>query len=440
GSYKTRPLQHQAATLLLPDTSRASSSTTTDQDAPSPNTSPNNETTASLIHSTNVEEPNEIEDAKFDMTIIGNLSKPVSIRHQLATDALWCYFQAFLTKVKLKNYKEVMKESCWIEVMQEEIHDVLKNKARLVAKGYRQEEGIDFEESFASVACIEAIRIFIAYVAHKNMTVFHMDMKTAFLNGILKEEVYVSQPEGFVDQDHPIHVFRLKKTLYRRKQAPRAWYDLLSTFLLSQHFIKGVVDLTLFTQKEGEHIILVQIYVDDIIFASTNLSFCDKLANQMHKRFKMSMMRKMSFFLGIQISQNPRGIFINQSKYALEMQKKYGLDYCDVVDMPMKDTRFDLMAFADSGHAGCQESKKSTSGSAQFLGEKTKHIAVRYHFIKEQVENEIFELYFLKTAYQLADIFTKALVRECLEFHINLLGMQSITPEELKHLAESEEE
>ncbi|GJR32885.1 copia protein [Tanacetum coccineum] len=312
-----------------------------------------------------------------------------------------------------------MEESCWIEAMQEEIHE--------------------FER-------------------------LEMDVKTAFLNEIIKEEVYVSQPEGFVNQDHPNHVFRLKKALYSLKQAPRA---------------------------------------------------C------------------------------PRGIFINQSKFALEMLKKYGLEQCDAVDILMvgqskldedpngtlvdpryrgmvgslmyltaslwypKDTGFSLKAFADADYAGCQDSRKSTSGSAQFLGEKliswsskkqkctaisttkaeyislsgccaqilwmwshltdygfdynkiplysdlksaialscntmqhskTKHIAFRYHFIKKQVENEVVELYFIKTDYQLVDIFTKALARERFKFLINRLGMQSITLKELKRLAESDEE
>ncbi|GJS86276.1 retrovirus-related pol polyprotein from transposon TNT 1-94 [Tanacetum coccineum] len=315
----------------------------------------------------------------------------------------------------------------WIfKVKLDEYGGVLKNKARLVAKGYRQYEEIDLKKSFAPVAHIEAIHIFIAYAAHMNMTVFQMDVKTAFLNGILKEEVYVSQPEGFIDQEHLTHVFRLKKALYGLKQVPWAWYDMLSKFLLSQHFVKRVVDPTLFTRKEGERIILVQIYV----VASTNPSFCDKFADQMSKRFNMSMMGKMSFFLGLQISQSPRGIFINQSKYALEMLKKYGLDQCEPVDIPMverlkldedlngtlvdptryrgmvellmscfqicsvtrkaiekhltavkrvfwylngtinmglwylKDTGFDLTAFADADHAGCQDSRKSTSASA----------------------------------------------------------------------------
>ncbi|GJR48672.1 retrovirus-related pol polyprotein from transposon TNT 1-94 [Tanacetum coccineum] len=254
------------------------------------------------------------------------------------------------TKEDLKNYKEAMIESSWIEAMQQEVHEferlklwelvprldkamiislkwifkvkldeyggVLKYRARLVAKGYCHEEGIDFEESFAPVARIEAIRIFLAYAAYKNMVVFQMDVKMAFLNIILKEEA-------------------LKKSLYGLKQAPRAWYDMLSKFLLSQKFVKGVVGLTLFTWKEGNDLILVQSYVDDIIFASTNPIFCDKFAKLMSKRFKMSMMGQISFFLGLQISQSPRGIFINQSKYALKMLKKYGLDQCDAVDIPM---------------------------------------------------------------------------------------------------------
>ncbi|GJW73915.1 retrovirus-related pol polyprotein from transposon TNT 1-94 [Tanacetum coccineum] len=167
------------------------------------------------------------------------------------------------------------------------------------------------------------------------MEFFQMDVKKAFLNGELKEEVYVSQPEGFVDQEYPSHVYKLKKALYGLKQAPRAWYDMLSSFLISQHFSKGVVDPTLFTQKAGNDLLLVQIYVDDIIFASTNTALCNEFANQMTTKFKMSMMGQMSFFLGLQISQSPRGIFLNQSKYAYEIIKKYGLLTSDYVDTPM---------------------------------------------------------------------------------------------------------
>ncbi|GKD70739.1 retrovirus-related pol polyprotein from transposon TNT 1-94 [Tanacetum coccineum] len=140
------------------------------------------------------------------------------------------------------------------------------------------------------------------------MPMYQMDVKTAFLNGELKEEVYVSQPEGFVDPDHPTHVYRLKKALYGLKQAHRAWYDTLSRFLLDNKFSKGAVDPTLFTRKTGKHILLVQICVDDIIFASTDPKACDIFSNEMS-------------------SQNPGGIFINQSKFYLEILKKFRMDF-----------------------------------------------------------------------------------------------------------------
>nr|GEU94825.1 retrovirus-related Pol polyprotein from transposon TNT 1-94 [Tanacetum cinerariifolium] len=169
----------------------------------------------------------------------------------------------------------------WIyKVKLDEYGDVLKNKARLVAKGYQKEEGIDFEESFAPVARIEAICIFIANAASKNMTIYQMDVKTAFLNGELKEEVYVSQPEGFVDPDHPTHVYRLKKALYGLKHVPRAWYDTLSRFLLDNNFSKGAVDLTLFTRKIGKHILLVQIY-------KFGTDSCDSVDTPMVDRLKL---------------------------------------------------------------------------------------------------------------------------------------------------------
>nr|GFA05079.1 retrovirus-related Pol polyprotein from transposon TNT 1-94 [Tanacetum cinerariifolium] len=156
--------------------------------------------------------------------IIGRLSRPISTWLQLHEQALFCYYDAFLTSVETKTYKDALTQSCWIEAMQEELNEFerLEKKARLVAHGYRQEKRIDFEESFALVARLEAIWIFLAYVAHKNMAVYQMDVKTAYLNGNLREEVYVSQPDGFVDQDNPNHVYKLKKALYGLKQAPHA--------------------------------------------------------------------------------------------------------------------------------------------------------------------------------------------------------------------------
>ncbi|GJX48256.1 retrovirus-related pol polyprotein from transposon TNT 1-94 [Tanacetum coccineum] len=248
-------------------------------------------------------------------------------------------------------------------------------------------------------------------------------------------------------KDNPSHVYKLKKALYGLKQAPRAWYDMLSSFLISQHFFKGAVDPTLLTRKARNDLLLVQIYVDDIIFASTNTALCNEFANLMTTKFKMSMMGQMSFFLGLQISQSPRGIFLNQSKYASEIIKKYGLLTSDFVDTPIveknkldedlqgtpvdatlyhgmigslmyltssrpdliyavclcaryqakptekhlnavkrifrylkgtinmglcysKDTDMSLTAYSDADHTGCQDTRCSTSGSAQFLGDK----------------------------------------------------------------------
>nr|GFB80396.1 hypothetical protein [Tanacetum cinerariifolium] len=322
-----------------------------------------------------------------------------------------------------------------------------------------------------------------------------MDVKTAFLNGNLREEVYVSQSDGFVDQYNPNHMYKLKKAIYGLKQAPRAWYDMLSSFLLSQDLSKGSVDPTLFIRRNGNDLLL------------------------------MSMISKISFFLGLQISQSLRGIFINQSKYALESLKKYDFETCDPVDTPMVeksklgedkeekavdpshyvDSSIALTTFTDADHAGCQDTCSNISGSLQFLGDKliswsskrqnsaaisstkakyialsgccaqilwtrsqltdyglgfnkipmyydnksaialccnnvqhfrSKHIDIRYHFIKEHVENGVTELYFVNTKYQLADLFTKALGRERIEFLINKLGMRSFTPETLKQLTD----
>ncbi|GKC65663.1 retrovirus-related pol polyprotein from transposon TNT 1-94 [Tanacetum coccineum] len=236
--------------LVLVDSTGTPSSTSVDQDAPSPSTS---------------QTPQEIQ--ALNQHLKNLLLRPFSTRYQLQTEALFCYYDAFLSSVEPKSYKEALTESCWIEAMQEELNEfenlevwelvprpdrvmiitlkwvykvkldelggVLKNKARLVAKGYRQEEGIDFEESFAPVTRLKAIRIFISFVLHMNMIVYQMDVKTAFLNDILCEEVYVSQPDGFVDPKNLNHVYKLKKDLYMLKQTLRAWYDLLSSYPLS---------------------------------------------------------------------------------------------------------------------------------------------------------------------------------------------------------------
>nr|GEW68843.1 retrovirus-related Pol polyprotein from transposon TNT 1-94 [Tanacetum cinerariifolium] len=377
-----RPVSPALAVPAPINSAGTPSSTAIDQDAPSPSHSPSYSALQSpCLHQGVAAESTPFAPVDKDPFINIFASEPtsassssgdaISTRKQLATDALWCLYNHVLLKVEPKNFKSAITEDCWFQTMQDEIYefdrlqvwelvpqpdcvmiiafkwiykfkldeygDVPKNKARLVAKGYRQEEGINFEESFTLVSCIEALRRFIANAASKNKTIYQMNIKTTFLNGELKEEVYVSQPMGFIDPEHLTHVYRLKKARYGLKQAPRGWYDTMSWFLLDNKFSKGAVDPTLFTQKTGKHILLVQIYVDDIIFALTDPKACDIFSNEMSSKFQILMMGQILFFLGLQVSQNVGGIFINQSKFALEILKKFGMDLCDPVDTPMVD-------------------------------------------------------------------------------------------------------
>ncbi|GJV76176.1 retrovirus-related pol polyprotein from transposon TNT 1-94 [Tanacetum coccineum] len=337
-------------------------STSIEQDAPSTRSSSNvrpSHTLFELISRWTKDHP--------IANVIGDPSRSISTRKQLKTDAMWCYFDAFLTYVEPKKFKQAMTEPSWIDAMQEEIHEFERLQVwELVSclDKVMKEEVIDFEESFEPVARIEAICIFIANATNKNMTIFQMDVKTAFLNRELKEEVYVSKPEGFVDQDNPSHVYKLKKALYGVKQAPRAWYDMLLSFLISQHFSKGAVDPTIFTWKAGNDLLL----------------------------FKKWMMGKMSFFLGLQISQNIPMVEKNKLDEDLQGTPVDATLYCGMIGSLMyltssrpdliyagtinmglwysKDTGMSLTAYSDADHAGCQDTRRSTSRSAQFLGDK----------------------------------------------------------------------
>ncbi|KAJ9536426.1 LOW QUALITY PROTEIN: hypothetical protein OSB04_un000384 [Centaurea solstitialis] len=532
--------------------------------------------------------------------IIGDPTSTVKTR---AASANECNFSVFLTDTEPTRVSDALQDSDWVTAMQEELNQfsalkvwrlvkrpqdksiidtkwlfknkkdehgtIVRNKARLVAKGYRQQEGIDYDQTFAPVARLEAIRMFLAYAAYKDFTVFQMDVKTAFLYGHLKEEVYVTQPEGFVDPDHPDYVYILDKALYGLKQAPRAWYEELSTYLLSKGFKKGSVDSTLFIMKEGDHIVVIQVYVDDIIFGSTSKDLCKKFETIMTQEFKMSMMGEINFFLGLQVKQFTDGIFINQSKYIFDLLKKYDMSSCNSIGTPMatgnkigpdhegkdvdlrtyrgmvgslmyltasrpdimfatcvcaryqakpkeshlaavkrifrylkgtpyyglwypKGLGFELQAYSDADYGGCNMDRKSTSGHIQLLGNKlvswaskkqqcvststaeseyvaaasccsqvlwmqtqlrdygfvykkipiycdsksaiaisanpvqhskTKHIDIRYHFLKDNVEKENIELYFVNTEHQLADLFTKALDEKRFKFLISRLDM-----------------
>ncbi|GJV03698.1 putative ribonuclease H-like domain-containing protein, partial [Tanacetum coccineum] len=311
---------------------------------------------------------------------------------------------------------------------------VVRNKARLVAQGYTQEEGIDYDEVFAPVARIEAIRLFLAFASFMGFIVYQMDVKSAFLYGTIDEEVYVSQPPGFVDPDHPKKVYKVVKALYGLHQAPRAWYATLSTFLEKHGYKRGTIDKTLFIKRDKKDIMLVQVYVDDIIFGSTKKSWCDEFEALMKSRFQMSSMGELTFFLGLQVKQNKAGIFISQDKYVAEILKKFDLVNVKTAITPMetkvaltkdeeavdvdvtpktshlndvkrifkyhkgkpnlglwyhRESPFDLEAFSDSDYGGSNLDRKSTTGSGyQQKDRKPSQNDKTEHGMEKTVQNQ----------------------------------------------------
>ncbi|KAD4180484.1 hypothetical protein E3N88_29075 [Mikania micrantha] len=298
--------------------------------------------------------------------ILGDLSKGVQTRSQISN---FCLHAAFLSQIEPSKYQEALKDNNWVEAMQDELLQfkrqnvwtlcplpdgkypigtrwvfrnktddrgiIIKNKARLVVQGYCQEEGIDYDETFAPVARLEAIRLFLAFAISHNIKVYQMDIKSAFLYGTIKEEVYVCQPPGFDDVHHPDWVYKLDKALYGLKQAPRAWYDTLSQFLLSNKFSRGTIDKTLFIKRVDKELLLVQIYVDDIIFGSTKQSMCEQFSKLMSSKFEMSALSELKTFLGLQVKQNPHGTFIHQSKYVKDLLNKFDMNDCKIISTPM---------------------------------------------------------------------------------------------------------
>ncbi|KAI3810977.1 hypothetical protein L1987_20690 [Smallanthus sonchifolius] len=434
-----------------------------------------------------------------------------------------------------------------------------------------QEEGIDYDEVFAPVARLEAIRIFLAYAASKNFMIYQIDVKSAFLYGKIGEEVYVKQPPGFVDPAHPNKVLKLDKALYGLHQAPRAWYETLSGYLLSNNFRRGAIDQTLFIKDEGGEILLVQIYVDDIIFGSTRKKLCKDFEVLMHSKFEMSSMGELNFFLGLQVKHVPNGIFISQSKYVKSILERFKMADCSAARTPMqvhhqlspdkegqdtdqhqyramigslmyltasrpdimfavylcarfqaapkvshlqavrrilrylkgapklglwypKNENVNLYAYTDNDYGGCNLDKKSTSGGCQFLGgrliswkckkqscvststaeaeyivassccaqviwiqnqmldygmtfmqtpihidnmsaisitnnpvqhSKTKHINIRYHFIRDQAEKKRIVLSKVHTNEQYADLFTKPFDEARFRYLVESIGMMN---------------
>ncbi|GJR81625.1 putative ribonuclease H-like domain-containing protein [Tanacetum coccineum] len=514
-----------------------------------------------------------------------------------------CLFACFLSQHEPKKISEALEDESWVDAMQEELLQfeiqkvwilvdlpygkkaigtkwvyrnkkdergvVVRNKARLVAQGHRQEEGIDYDEVFAPVARLEAIRIFLAFASYMGFIVYQMDVKSAFLYGKIDEEVYVSQPPGFQDPKSPQKVYKVVKALYGLHQAPRAWYATLSTFLLKNGYRRGTIDKTLFLKKDKHDIILVQVYVDDIIFGSTKKSWCDEFEALMKSRFQMSSMGELTFFLGLQVKQKLDGIFISQDKYVAEILKKFDFASVKTASTPIetqkplvkdeeasdvdvhlyrsmigslmyvtasrpdimfavcacsrfqvtpktshlsavkrifrylkgkpslglwypRESSFDLESYSDSDYAGANLDRKSTTGGCQFLGRrlitwqckkqtivatstteaeyvaaasccgqvlwiqnqmldygfnfmntkiyidnesticivknpvyhsKTKHIAIRHHFIRDAYEKKLIQVLKIHTNDNVADLLTKAFDVSRFQFLVVSIGM-----------------
>ncbi|GJX27410.1 putative ribonuclease H-like domain-containing protein [Tanacetum coccineum] len=256
-----------------------------------------------------------------------------------------CLFACFLSQQEPTKIAQALDDESWAigtkwvyRNKKDERGIVVRNKARLVAQGYKQEEGIDYDEVFAPVARIEAIRLFLAYASFMNFLVYQMDLKSAFHHGTIEEEVYVSQPPGFVDPEFLEKVYKVEKALYGLHQAPRAWYETLSTYLLDNGFYRGQIDKTLFIKRVKDDILLVQVYVDDIIFGSTKVFIYRFWSKYMHKGSDSSM-GELTFFLGLQVKQKEDGIFISQDKYVGEILKKFGFSSIRTASTPMETNK-----------------------------------------------------------------------------------------------------
>lgn len=212
---------------------------------------------------------------------------------------------------------------------------IQKHKARLVAKGYSQQPGIDYNETFAPVARLDTIRALIALTAQKGWSIYQLDVKSAFLNGVLEEEIYVEQPQGFV-KGNESKVLRLKKALYGLKQAPRAWYSRIDQYFTNQGFRRSKSEPTLYIKTKGQHnTLIVSLYVDDLIYTGNNMSMIAEFKEDMMKTFEMTDLGLMHYFLGIEVSQRKNGIFISQKKYIEELLKKFKMCGCKPVATPL---------------------------------------------------------------------------------------------------------
>ncbi|WVZ52297.1 hypothetical protein U9M48_003371 [Paspalum notatum var. saurae] len=435
--------------------------------------------------------------------MIGDIHQHVT-RYLVASLALFSY-SAYVASFVPRDVSHALSDANWVSAMHEELENfernyvwdlvepppncrpigtkwvfknkqgedgmVVRNKARLVAQGFCQKEGIDYEETFAPVARLEAIRILFAFAASKGFKLQQMDVKSAFLNGFIEEEVYVRQPPSFESARFPDRVYKLRKALYGLKQAPRAWYARLKSFLLKSRFVMGSVDKTLFLLSRDGDTLIVQIYVDDIIFGGSSHALVSSFAEQMSREFEMSLMGELQFFLGLQIKQSPKGTFVHQAKYTRDILEKFDMGDSKPMTTPMSTitaldadedgeavdqkkfrgmigsllyltaTRPDIQFAvclcaryqASPRTSHCQAVKRIfrylkftpelglwySSGSSlslrgfsdadPVLHSRTKHIEVRFHFLRYHYEKGDIDLIHVVSTNQLADIFTKPL-------------------------------
>nr|GEX09696.1 retrovirus-related Pol polyprotein from transposon TNT 1-94 [Tanacetum cinerariifolium] len=337
---------------------------------------------------------------------------------------------------------------------------VIKNKARLVAQGYTQEERIEYDEVFAPVARIKAIRLFLAYASFKDFVVYQMDVKSVFLYGKIKEEVYVCQPPGFEDLDFPNRVYKVEKALYGLHQAPRAWYETLSTYLLYNGFQRGKIEKTLFIKRDKSDILLVQVYVDDIIFKSTRKELCTEFEKFMHKNFQMSSMGELIFFLGLQVKQKEDMIFISQDKYVNEILNKFGFFDVKTASTPI-ETQKPLLKDKDGVEVDVHM-YRSMIGSLMYLTSSrpdimfatkihidnesticivknpifhsnTKHIEIRHRFIRDSNKKKLIQMIKIHTDQNVANFLTKAFDVSRFQYLITNMGKGSTMPSALQH-------
>nr|GEZ16234.1 retrovirus-related Pol polyprotein from transposon TNT 1-94 [Tanacetum cinerariifolium] len=318
--------------------------------------------------------------------------------------------------------KTVIKTKWIFKNKKDESSLVIQSKARLVAVGYSQQEGIDYDETFAPVARIEAIRLFLAYAAHKDFTVFQMDVKTVFLNGILKEEVYVGQPPGFVSKQYPDHVYALDKALYGLKQAPRAWYDGLSQFLIESGFQKGFrmenydTVPTPMVEQAKLKLDLVRKSVDHTDYRTAKKIFC-----YLKGTINLGLWYLKDFGFDLTAYSDA-----DHARCHLDRKTEYVVvSSCCAQVLWMRTQLTDYGFFYDKVPIYCDSKSAIAISCNPVQHTRTKHIDVRYHFIKDHVEKGTIELYFVGTEYQVADLFTKSLHEARFKFLVEKLGMMS---------------